>query len=128
MYSIIKPNSHGNNLTPVPQSNISWIEKPIKSFRNQFTQFNYCFMEALSTRTAAPCATRVLRFLLLLFSILSVTAFSSGGLLAQATVTTDQPDYAPRSNAVFTGNDMLPGIALKIERPPAFGGHIGCNN
>ncbi|MGN6164558.1 MAG: beta strand repeat-containing protein, partial [Flavisolibacter sp.] len=46
----------------------------------------------------------------LLMSFVTTIAFG------QATVTSDKPDYAPRSNAVFTGSGFLPGetVALKV--------------
>ncbi|MCW3090064.1 MAG: C-terminal target protein, partial [Ferruginibacter sp.] len=45
---------------------------------------------------------------------LSIGALNVQG---QATVTTDKPDYAPRSNAVFTGSGFQPGedVVLKVK-------------
>src|SRR5437868_3608794 len=56
---------------------------------------------------------RTLALLLFLctFSSLTNSAFS------QATITTDQPDYAPRSSAVFTGSGFTAGenVVLKVK-------------
>src|SRR6476619_3714810 len=47
----------------------------------------------------------------------SLAAFNVQGQAPQATVTTDQPDYAPRSNAVFTGSGFAPNenVVLKVK-------------
>ncbi|HSC53241.1 MAG TPA: T9SS type A sorting domain-containing protein [Phnomibacter sp.] len=59
------------------------------------------------------------RFFQRLFLLLLVPLFvlSWGELSGQATVTSDKPDYAPRSNAVFTGSGFLPGeqVQLKVK-------------
>jgi hypothetical protein len=49
---------------------------------------------------------------LLLIVFLSLSANYAQG---QATVTTDKPDYAPRSNAVFTGAGFLPGETVQLK-------------
>src|SRR5687768_14259933 len=46
---------------------------------------------------------RNLRFLGTLVSVLFLFFAFTTSALGQATVTNDKPDYAPRSNAVFTG-------------------------
>jgi hypothetical protein len=39
----------------------------------------------------------------------------TGYVQGQATVTTDKPDYAPRSNAVFTGAGFAPGETVQLK-------------
>ena len=61
----------------------------------------------------------MLRNLRLLAAAVSVTLFLLVGSLAlgQATVTTDQPDYAPRSTALFSGSGFMPNedVVLKVK-------------
>ena len=40
--------------------------------------------------------------------MLSAMLLSSSASAQTATVTSDKPDYAPRSNAIFTGRGLLP--------------------
>src|SRR6476659_750292 len=51
--------------------------------------------------------------------VLFICTFSSltNSVVAQATITTDQPDYSPRSTAVFTGGGFAPNenVVLKVK-------------
>ena len=51
---------------------------------------------------------------LLAFTLMSIKGYSQ---TSTATITTDQPDYAPRSTAVFTGSGFQPGenVVLKVK-------------
>ncbi|MEP6594627.1 MAG: hypothetical protein ABJA71_01725, partial [Ginsengibacter sp.] len=57
-----------------------------------------------------------LRFLLMTVSVI-IFSFVTSFTFGQATVTTDQPDYAPRSTATFTGSGFAPGedVVLKVK-------------
>ena len=50
-------------------------------------------------------------------ALLMASLFFVNGVFGQATVTTDKPDYAPLSNAVFTGRGFAPNeeIVLKVK-------------
>src|SRR3954471_2079001 len=56
--------------------------------------------------------TLLLPFFVMVFSVCTIAANAQ-----TATVTTDKPDYAPRSNAVFAGSGFEPGetVALKVK-------------
>src|SRR6476661_1122146 len=58
-----------------------------------------------------------LRTLLLPFFVMVFSVFTTVTHAQTATVTTDKPDYAPRSNAVFTGTGFQPGetVALRVK-------------
>jgi hypothetical protein len=65
-------------------------------------------------RTSVP---KIAMLLVLTVSTLLFSAFTAGNLKAQ-TVTTDQPDYAPRSTATFSGSGFFGAyedVLLKVK-------------
>ena len=79
----------------------------------------------MSTTIKLPSMQPKLRFLVMtlsviLLSFITVNSFAQYNHYKEnvgtATVTTDKPDYAPRSNAVFTGVGFAPGetVTLKV--------------
>src|SRR6476661_1005534 len=56
-----------------------------------------------------------LRTLLLPFIVMVFSVFTTVTHAQTATVTTDKPDYAPRSNAVFTGTGFQPGETVQLK-------------
>ena len=61
---------------------------------------------------------RLLRMMLGVIVLLLITSFAYSQALSNVgpvTVTTDKPDYAPRSNAVFTGTGFLPGETVQLK-------------
>src|ERR1043165_6983623 len=58
----------------------------------------------------------LLRILLLSLSVFLFSSFTNL-VNGQASVTTDKPDYAPRSSAVFTGSGFAPNenVVLKVK-------------
>src|SRR6476620_12022871 len=51
--------------------------------------------------------------LMTLFSTVTHAQYKTN--VGNATVTTDKPDYAPRSNAVFTGAGFMPGDSVRLK-------------
>src|SRR5687767_13005997 len=56
-----------------------------------------------------------LLFLGTFLSVLFLSIAFSTTAFGQATVTSDKDDYAPRSNAVFTGAGFLPGESVQLK-------------
>src|SRR5687768_4213841 len=65
-----------------------------------------CFMKNLLRKSG-----------MFVMALLIANLFFVGVGLGQATVTSDKPDYAPLSNAVFTGSGFLPNenVVLKVK-------------
>src|SRR6188474_2432253 len=57
------------------------------------------------------------KFITLVTLFILFLSFATFNVQGQATVTTDQPDYAPLSTATFTGSGFLPNenVVLKVK-------------
>src|SRR6476661_6823645 len=68
-------------------------------------------MKKISTQIGFYCLMLIVTFFIGNFSVYAQTNNPA------ATVITDKPDYAPRSNAVFTGSGFQPGetVALRVK-------------
>jgi hypothetical protein len=82
----------------------------VSSYLSQKTPSSINFFNQKSMQTKLRCLLGI-TLSVILFSFVTTSVFG------QATVTTDKPDYAPRSNAVFTGSGFAPGedVVLKVK-------------
>lgn len=87
----------------------SFFLRPIPVKNTKYLTVNYSAMQP---------KLRLLRMMLGVILLLLITSFAYSQALSNVgpvTVTTDKPDYAPRSNAVFTGTGFLPGETVQLK-------------